>query len=120
MTSYRNSIKITGGTFQGNAIGIGHTEQLGDTIGATAGIDELRARISAQSDEIVALGRDEDQRAELRDELRRIQQELSAATPDGSAVKSRWKAVLAVLDAALAASTKIAGITALVRDIFNG
>jgi hypothetical protein len=119
MTHDGKSIKITGGTFNSSAIGIGRIEQRVVTVGSDSGLAELRAMVAAHAAEIVALGRDEDRRDEIRHELRKIEQELGGEAPDGSAVKTRWKAVLAVLDGALDATRKVADITDLVQRVFG-
>jgi hypothetical protein len=113
-------VNITGGTFQGSAIGIGHVEQHGATFGPDARLADLRAMVTDASDDIVAAGADDEERSDLRHELRKIERELATENPDGSAVRARWNSVLAVLDGALAAGSKIAGITELVHQLFGG
>lgn len=85
--------------------------------GATLG--DLRHALAAGSAEIVALGRDEDERSDLGHELRKIDQELAAAEPDGAAVTTRWRSVLKVLDGVVATGTTVAGITELIGKIFG-
>ncbi len=120
MTNSDNFINISGGSFQGSAIGIGHVEQHGSAIDTGAGLAELRALLARKSDEIVALGRDDDERAELSHELRKIEKEIATPEPDAAAVRTRWKSVLALLEGVLTAGTKIAGITELIQKIFGG
>jgi hypothetical protein len=119
-SSGANSINISGGTFHGNAVGIGHVEHHGAAIEATTGLAQLREMLALNAAEIVALGRGADEQADLRHEVRKIEKELETDEPDGAVVRTRWKSVLAVLDGALAAGTKIAGITELVHKVFGG
>jgi len=120
VTRDRRSIKITGGTFQGSAIGIGRTEQHGAAFRASATVEDLRTALAAGSAEIVALGRDEDERNDLRHELRKIEKELQGDEPEGAAVRTRWKSVLAALEGVRTAGTAVVGITELVRQLFGG
>jgi len=120
MTGSGNSINISGGTFHGNAVGIGHVEHHGAAIDTAAGLAQLREMLAQNAAEIVALGRGEDEQTDLRHEVRKIEKELAIEEPDGAVVTTRWKSVLAVLDGALAAGTKIAGITELVYKVFGG
>jgi hypothetical protein len=120
MSPDHRRINITGGTFQGSAIGIGHVEQHGAAFGSDERIADLRTMIAAARDDIIADGANDEERADLRHEVRKIERELAAEKPDGSAVQTRWKSVLAVLDGALAAGSKIAGITELVHQVFGG
>jgi hypothetical protein len=113
----RNSIDISGGNFEGNAIGIGHVEHHG--VVTQASVADLRAALAAAAPEIIGRGRDEDEQAEIRHEVRKIEQELSAPEPDGAAVKTRWKSVLSVLGDAVTVSEHIARITDLVVGLFG-
>ena len=97
MSTDRRSVKITGGTFQGSAIGIGHTEQHGATFGPEPDLADLRTLLAEAREQILAGGADDDKRARIAHELREIDEELAADKPDGPAVRTRWNAVLKVL-----------------------
>jgi hypothetical protein len=113
-----NSISITGGTFQGSAIGIGHTHQHGATIGAVAGPADLRALLAERAPEIVELGPADD-RSGIRHEIDAIDRELGRDEPSGPVVKSRWETVLSVLDSAVKAGSRLSEITDLVHKVFG-
>jgi hypothetical protein len=115
----RNSISITGGTFQGSAIGIGHTHQHGATIGAVAGPADLRELLTGHAAEIIAAGRSGDDRAAIQHEIGAMERELGRAEPNGPVVKSRWQAVLESLDGVVKASGSLAQVTELVNRIFG-
>jgi hypothetical protein len=119
MTDDRNSIRISRSAVHNSAIGIGEVT-LHHTEAAARGLADLRTALATQADGIIGLGRDNDERDELRHELRKIRQELEHDTPDGVAVRTRWKSVLAVLGTALASSAHIAQITELVVTVFAG
>jgi hypothetical protein len=116
----RRTVKITGGTFQGSAVGIGHVEQHGATFRPDRSLDDLRRLLDETREQILDSGADDEKRARIAHELREIDEELADDEPDGLAVRTRWNSVLKVLDGALAAGTKIAGITELVHKIFGG
>ena len=117
MTEGRNTIRISGGTFQGSAVGIGHVEQPGYAAGPS--VAALRAALAAVAPALVESAGSEDDRADIRHEIRKIDQELAVPEPDAAAVRSRWKSVLAVLGEALAAGEQVARITELVRTLFG-
>jgi len=113
----RNTIRIEGGQFEGNAIGIVHVEQHG--VVTQGSVADLRSALAAAEREIIGRGRTEDEQAEMRHELRKIDQELSAQSPDGAAVTTRWKSVLGVLGDAATVSEQIVRITDLVMGLFG-
>ncbi|SHN76880.1 hypothetical protein SAMN05660350_02453 [Geodermatophilus obscurus] len=113
----RNSIEISGGSFQGSAIGIGHVEHHG--VVAQGSVADLRTALAASAPELIGHGRNEEDEAEIRHEIRKIDQELAAPEPDGAAVKTRWKSVLSALGDAATASEQIARITDLVTELFG-
>src|SRR3954452_22941448 len=105
MTGERNTIRISGGNFRGSAVGIGHVEQHGYASGPS--VADLRAALMAAVPELVGAGRTEDDQADIRHEIRKIDQELGTPEPDGAAVRSRWKSVLATLGNAVAAGEQV-------------
>lgn len=119
MTDERNSIRISRSAVHNSAVGIGEVRLHHAEVGAR-GLPDLRAALAVRADGIVGLGRDDEERDELRHELRKIRQELEQDNPDGEAVRTRWKSVLAVLGTALASSAHIAQITELVMTVFAG
>jgi len=117
VTNGHNSIHISGGSFQGSAVGIGHVEQHGYAPGSS--VADLRAALAAAAPELVSLGETEEDQAGIRHEIRKIDQELDADEPDGAAVHTRWKSVLAVLGGATAAGEQVVKITELMRTLFG-
>jgi len=82
-------------------------------------VADLRSALIAAEPEIIGRGRNEDEQAEIRHELRKIDQELNAQEPDGAAVTTRWKSVLGVLGDAATASEQIVRVTDLVMGLFG-
>lgn len=117
------TMNVTGGTFIGSAIGQGNTVSNNNiTVGDVrvhAALDDLRTAIDAARDEIVRTAGNPDAQAEVRYELRKIEQELNEDEPQGAVVRSRWEQVATVLGPLAAASGAIAQITDLITKIFG-
>lgn len=114
---------VTGGTFIGSAIGQGNTVSnniitVGD-VSVPATLDVLRTAIDAARDELVRTAGNPDAQAEVRYELRKIEQELDEQEPQGAVVRSRWEQVAMVLSPLAAASGAIAQITDLITKVFG-
>lgn len=113
------------GTFIGNAV-FGRNNKVDNntiTVGdvqASASIDDLRNAIAAARDELVGAAEDPEAQAEVRYEIRKIEQELTEEEPRGVVVRSRWEQVAKVLDPLVVASNSVAQITELITKVFNG
>ncbi len=122
-TPDRNSIKVTGGTFNGVALGIGRTVQHGAVrvgdVAADEQLDRLRIALGDARDSIVAAAGTEKGRSELAYEVHKIEEELAEPKPDAANVRSRWAQVQKVLDPLAATTKNIAQITNLVTTLFG-
>lgn len=113
------------GTFIGNAV-FGRNNKVNNntvTVGdvqAPASIDDLRNAIAAARDELVRAAEGPDAQAEVRYEIRKIEQELAEEEPRGVVVHSRWEQVATVLGPLAAASGSVAQITELITKVFSG
>jgi hypothetical protein len=65
------------------------------------------------------LGRDDEERSDLRHEVRKIQKALAVGEPDGNTIRTRWNAVLQVVKDVMGAGTTITGITELIQQLFG-
>lgn len=113
------------GTFIGNAT-IGSNNKVSHntiTVGGVQGqasLDELRRVIVAARDDLVGAAGGPDAQAEVRYEIRKIEQELSAEEPQGVVVRGRWDQVVTTLGSLAAVSGSIAQITDLITKVFGG
>lgn len=113
------------GTFIGNAV-FGRNNKVDNntiTVGdvqASASIDDLRNAIAAARDELVRAAESPDAQAEVRYEIRKIEQELTEEEPRGVVVRNRWEQVAKVLDPLVVASNSVAQITELITKVFSG
>lgn len=118
-----SSTTVTGGTFIGSAVGQGNkvshnTITVGD-VQVSASIADLRKAIAAASDDLVRAADGPDAQAEVRYEIRKIEQELAEGQPRGAVVRSRWEQVSEVLSPLAAASGIVAQITVLITKVFG-
>ncbi|MBP2371850.1 hypothetical protein [Pseudonocardia parietis] len=111
-------IRIGGGTFTGGtAIGIGTTSQV-TNVGPPPERADLRTALEEVRERIVAGGRDESERIELRADVQAILRELERDEPRPAVVRSRWDAVRAVLGKVLDHSGELMKITEIVANQF--
>ena len=113
-------ITISGGDLRYANSGNEHNTQNNyGTDDRAAAISALRTALDQRGDRVVALGRGTAERAALRHEITATRREMAAEEPDGTAVRVRWQAVLAILGTALAMNADVAQISQFVMDLFG-
>lgn len=118
--SDRRKITISGGDLRYANIGNKqNTQNNYCTEDRTIAIAALRTALDVRGDRVVALGRNADERAALRHEVAATRRELATDEPDGTAVRVRWQAVLAIVGTALAMNADVAQISQFVMDLFG-
>lgn len=120
----RGTMNLTGGTFIGSAVGqdntVSHNTIMVGEVPAPASLEDLRAAIAAAREELVGAAGSPEAQAEVRYEVRKIEDELAEEDPEGPVVRSRWEQVGKVLGSVATASGNIAKITDLVTKVFGG
>ena len=112
-----NKITVSGGTFTGSAVGIGHVTLQNSGTSSQITVDDLRQALRSHHDEIVALARDDVERARVAGRIEQVAEELDAAEPEADVVRGGWKSVLKALDVGARAADSVAKITDLVTGL---
>lgn len=117
----RPKITISGGDLRYANIGNERNTQNNyyGTEDRTIAVAALRTALDERGDRVVALGRHADERAVLRHEVDATRRVLATDEPDGTAVRVRWQAVLAILGTTLAMNADVAQISQFVMDLFG-
>lgn len=115
----RNRISISGGSFHQSAVGTGSIRQTNYGGPDGVSVDDLRSLLADARGELLALGRDDQERATLAQRVDQVESDLSEPEPDPDIVRGGWKSVLKVLDAGARASESISKITDLVAGLFG-
>ena len=113
-----NKITVSGGTFTGSAVSNEHAEVHTGTVSQVT-VGDLRAALRDHRDQIVALGRDDDERRRVAGRIEQVVEELEAPEPDADVVRGGWKSVLKVLDVGARTAESITQITDLVTALFG-
>ena len=113
-----NKITVSGGTFTGSAVSNEHAEVHTGTVSQVT-VGDLRAALRDHRDQIVALGRDDDERRRVAGRIEQVVEELEAPEPDADVVRGGWKSVLKVLDVGARTAESITKITDLVTALFG-
>ncbi len=116
-----NRITISGGDQRGAVIGnVGATQHNhAPPVDRAAALEMLRSLLANRAPQIVALGRTPAEQAAVEREVANTQRELAAPSPEATAVRRRWNAVLAILGTGLAMNADVAQITQFVIELFS-
>jgi hypothetical protein len=114
-----NKITVSGGTFTGTAVGIGHIAVHNSGSVSQVTVGDLREALAAHRDELVALAGDDAGRRRVAGRIEQVVEELDAPEPDGDVVRGGWKSVVRALDVGARAAESIAKITDLVTALFG-
>jgi hypothetical protein len=98
MSRKHNTVSIVGSKVENSAIGIGHVEQHGARTQTGSTPEQLRALLGTHATDLVGAGRDDDERAGIRHDLKEIDKLLGGVRPDPVAVRLRWASVRDTVD----------------------
>jgi hypothetical protein len=118
--SRRNTVNIANSTVNNSAVAGRDAMNSVDSSRRIEDLQALRAALAEATEEITTRGGTPEKCTDIEHELRKMGQEVESEKPDAEAVRFRWKSVLAILDGAVAAGTRINQISELVHRLFGG
>ena len=119
----RATMTVTGGTFIGSALGqsnkVSRNTIAVGSVQPRAPLEDLRKAIATAREKLIGLAGSPETQADVRYEIRKVEEELAADEPERAVVRSRWEQIAKALGPLATTSANIMQITDLITKVFG-